>query len=119
MINTIFLTILLALIVIVSLIFPIVIEAIKKLVGDDVIIKTFKKMEIFCFILTLILATITYLIFLLFYINAVVDFITGLKLFVCGFVFILACGCGSQVGYDKVIKTIKDIWEILKGLINK
>ena len=29
-----------------------------------------------------------------------------------GFIFVLSCSCGSQVGYDKVIKTIKEIVNI-------
>ena len=32
-----------------------------------------------------------------------------LKLIVAGILFVFACGCGSQVGYDKVIKTIKGV----------
>ena len=38
-----------------------------------------------------------------------------LKVVVAGILFVFACGCGSQVGYDKVIKTIKDIISLLGG----
>ena len=99
------LNLLLVLLVVVSLITAIVIETIKKIVSENTIKKYFKSLEIFSLIFTMLVATITYLCFLLFAMPAV----DLLKIIVAGILFVFACGCGSQVGYDKVLKTIKDI----------
>ena len=55
-------------------------------------------------IFTMIVATIVFLIFLLFIIKVPLTVLEIVKLIVAGILFIFACGCGSQVGYDKVIK---------------
>ena len=115
MVNLSFVLFLLVLMVVVSLITALVIEAIKKIVSEDRIKKTFKSLEIFCLLFTLIIAGITYLIFLLFFVTQPLVFLECIKLIVAGILFIFACGCGSQVGYDKVIKTIKDIIALVGG----
>ena len=115
MVNLSFVLVLLVLMVVVSLITALVIEAIKKIVSEDRLKKTFKSLEIFSLLFTLIIASITYLVFLLFFVTQPLIFIECIKLVVAGLLFIFACGCGSQVGYDKVIKTIKDIISLLGG----
>ena len=106
-----FVLFLLVLMVVVSLITALVIEVVKKIVSEDSLKKVFKTLEIFSLVFTFIVATITYLCFLLF---AMLQ-IDLLKVVVAGILFVLSCGCGSQVGYDKVIKTIKDIISLLGG----
>ena len=106
-----FVLFLLVLMVVVSLITALVIEVVKKIVSEDSLKKVFKTLEIFSLVFTFIVATITYLCFLLF---AMLQ-IDLLKVVVAGILFVLSCGCGSQVGYDKVIKTIKDIIGLLGG----
>ena len=106
-----FVLFLLVLMVVVSLITALVIEAIKKIVSEDSLKKAFKTLEIFSLVFTFIVAIITYLCFLLFAMPS----IDLLKIVVAGILFIFACGCGSQVGYDKVIKTIKNIIALLGG----
>ena len=106
-----FVLFLLVLMTVVSLITALFIEAIKKIVSEEVIKREFKSLEIFSLVFTLLIATITYLCFLLF---ANVS-ISLLKVIVAGILFVFACGCGSQVGYDKVIKTIKQIIGLLGG----
>ena len=106
-----FVLFLLVLMVVVSLITALVIEVVKKIVSEDSLKKVFKTLEIFSLVFTFIVATITYLCFLLFAMPS----IDLLKIVVAGILFIFACGCGSQVGYDKVIKTIKDIISMLGG----
>ena len=101
----------LVLMVVVSLITALVIEAVKKIVSEESLKRLFKTLEIFSLVFTFIVATITYLCFLLFAMPS----IDLLKIVVAGILFIFACGCGSQVGYDKVIKTIKDIISLLGG----
>ena len=86
-------------------------EAIKKIVSEKTLIKIFKSLEIFSLVFTFLVAIITYLCFLLFA-NLQIDL---LKVVVAGVLFVFACGCGSQVGYDKVIKTIKDIISLIGG----
>ena len=95
-----FVLFLLVLMVVVSLITALVIEAVKKIVSEDSLKKAFKTLEIFSLVFTFIVATITYLCFLLF----AMPQIDLLKVVVAGILFVFACGCGSQVGYDKVIK---------------
>ena len=106
-----FVLFLLVLMVVVSLITALVIEAVKKIVSEDSLKKAFKTLEIFSLVFTFMVATITYLCFLLFAMPS----IDLLKIVVAGILFVFACGCGSQVGYDKVIKTIKDIITLLGG----
>ena len=106
-----FVLFLLVLMVVVSLITALVIEAIKKIFSEDAIKREFRSLEIFSLVFTMLIATITYLCFLLFA-NVSIDL---LKVIVAGILFVFACGCGSQVGYDKVIKTIKDIISLLGG----
>jgi len=106
-----FVLFLLVLMVVVSLITALVIEAVKKIVSEDSLKRLFKTLEIFSLVFTFIVATITYLCFLLF----AMPQIDLLKVVVAGILFVFACGCGSQVGYDKVIKTIKDIISMLGG----
>ena len=106
-----FVLFLLVLMVVVSLITALVIEAVKKIVSEESLKRLFKTLEIFSLVFTFIVATITYLCFLLFAMPS----IDLLKNVVAGILFIFACGCGSQVGYDKVIKTIKDIISLLGG----
>ena len=114
-VNLSFVLVLLVLMVVVSLITALVIEVIKKIVSEDRLKKTFMSLEIFSLLFTLIIASITYLVFLLFFVTSPLIFIECVKLVVAGLLFIFACGCGSQVGYDKVIKTIKDIIALLGG----
>lgn len=99
----------------VSFIVALMIEAIKKIVTEEEIKRRYKSLEIFSLIFTCIVSFFAYLVFLLFYITGVVPLLDIIKLIVAGILFIIACGCGSQVGYDKVIKTIKQIIEIFKG----
>ncbi len=106
-----FVLFLLVLMVVVSLITALVIEAVKKIVSEDSLKKAFKSLEIFSLVFTFLVATLTYLCFLLFA-NLQIDL---LKVVVAGVLFVFACGCGSQVGYDKVIKTIKDIIALIGG----
>ena len=106
-----FVLFLLVLMVVVSLITALVIEAVKKIVSEESLKRLFKTLEIFSLVFTFIVATITYLCFLLFAMPS----IDLLKIVVAGILFVLSCGCGSQVGYDKVIKTIKDIISLLGG----
>ena len=106
-----FVLFLLVLMVEVSLITALVIEAVKKIVSEDSLKKVFKTLEIFSLVFTFMVAIITYLCFLLF----AMPQIDLLKVVVAGILFVFACGCGSQVGYDKVIKTIKDIISLLGG----
>ena len=115
MINLSFILFLLVLMIVVSLITALVIEAIKKIVSEEFIKKTFKSLEIFSLIFTMIIATIVFLTFLLFTIKVPLAVLEIVKLVVAGILFIFACGCGSQVGYDKVIKTIKQIIGLLGG----
>lgn len=110
-----FILILIALMLSVSFIVALMIEAIKKVVTEEVIKRRYKSLEIFSLIFTCIISFFAYLVFLLFYIHVPILFIDIVKLIVVGILFIIACGCGSQVGYDKVIKTIKQIIEIFKG----
>ena len=106
-----FVLFLLVLMVVVSLITALVIEVVKKIVSEESLKRLFKTLEIFSLVFTFIVATITYLCFLLF----AMPQIDLLKVVVAGILFVLSCGCGSQVGYDKVIKTIKDIISLLGG----
>ena len=106
-----FVLFLLVLMVVVSLITSLIIETIKKIVSEKILIKIFKSLEIFSLVFTFIVATLTYLCFLLF----AMPTIDLLKVVVAGVLFVFACGCGSQVGYDKVIKTIKDIISLIGG----
>ena len=106
-----FVLFLLVLMTVVSLVTALFIEAIKKIVSEDVIKREFRSLEIFSLVFTLLIATITYLCFLLFA-NVSIGL---LKAIVAGILFVFACGCGSQVGYDKVIKTIKQIIGLLGG----
>ena len=106
-----FVLFLLVLMVVVSLITALVIEVVKKIVSEESLKRLFKTLEIFSLVFTFIVATITYLCFLLFAVTQ----IDLLKVVVAGILFVLSCGCGSQVGYDKVIKTIKDIISLLGG----
>lgn len=106
-----FVLFLLVLMTVVSFITALVIEAIKKIVSEESIKKTFKSLEIFSLVFTFIVAVIIYLCFLLF----AMPQIDLLKVIVAGILFVFTCGCGSQVGYDKVIKTIKDIITLVGG----
>lgn len=106
-----FVLFLLVLMTVVSLITALVIEAIKKIVSEESIKRTFRSLEIFSLVFTFIVAVIIYLCFLLF----AMPQIDLLKVIVAGILFVFACGCGSQVGYDKVIKTIKDIITLVGG----
>jgi len=113
MINLAFIMFLIVLMMVVSLATAIFIEAVKKIVSEESIKQAFKSLEIFSLIFTLIIAIIVFLVFLLFTIKTPLVALEILKLVVAGILFIFACGCGSQIGYDKVIKTIKQIIELL------
>ena len=115
MITMSFILFLLVLMVVVSTITTLVIEVVKKIVSADTLIRYFKKMEIFALVFTFIVALITYLVYLLFIINNPLSILEIIKLIVIGFIFLCSCGAGSQIGYDKVIKTIKDIIALLGG----
>ncbi|MBP3201348.1 MAG: hypothetical protein J6M39_06855 [Lachnospiraceae bacterium] len=107
-----FVLFLLVLMTVVSLVTALFIEAIKNIFSEDAIKREFRSLEIFSLVFTMLIATITYLCFLLFA-NVSIGL---LKVIVAGILFVFACGCGSQVGYDKVIKTIKDIIGLLGGI---
>lgn len=115
MVNLNFVLFLTCLMLAVSLITALVIETIKKVVSEEKIKEIFKSLEVFSLVFTVIVAFITYLVFLLFFIVSEVAFLDVIKLIVAGILFIFACACGSQVGYDKVIKVVKQIIEILKA----
>ena len=110
-----FILFLLVLMVVFSLITALVIEAIKKIVSEKTLIKVFKSLEIFALLFNLIVALFVYIIYLIFTVSMPITTIDGVKYFIIGIVFMLSCGCGSQVGYDKVIKTIKDIIALIGG----
>ena len=115
MINLSFIMFLLVLMFVVSLITALVIEAVKKVYGEESIKRAFKSLEIFSLIFTMIVSVYVYIIFLLFTITEIPSLIETIKLVVSGILFIISCSCGSQVGYDKVIKTIKDIIVLVGG----
>lgn len=95
-----------------SLIFALVIEAVKKLMTEETIKKTFGSLENFSLLVSTILGLVVYVIYLVFFIIGKMD-ISNLdiaKLIIIGLVFIFSCGLGSQVGYDKVIKVLKEIF---------
>ncbi|MBR0039217.1 MAG: hypothetical protein IJP71_04365 [Lachnospiraceae bacterium] len=101
---------LLVLMVVVSMITSLVIEVIKKIVSEKSLIKVFKSMEIFSLIFTMVVATITFIVYMIL-LRIPVNF----ENVIYGFIFVLSCSCGSQVGYDKVIKTIKEIMTMIGG----
>ena len=113
MINLTFIMFLMVLMIVVSLITALFIEAFKKIVHEDKIKAEFRSLEIFALVFTTIIATVTYLVFLLFTVTTSLLILDIVKLIVIGILFVFACDCGSQVGYDKVIKTIKQIIELL------
>lgn len=117
MFNLTFILVLIVLMTVVSLVTALVIEAVKKIVSDDALKRIFGSLEVFSLIFTLFIAIVTYLVFLLFYPLVITGVLDVLKLLAIGIIFAFACGCGSQVGYDKVIKTIKQIIELLKGVL--
>ena len=119
MFNLQFILVLIVLLTVVSLVTSLMIEAIKKVVSDETIKKYFKSLEIFSLVFTMIVAVATFLIFLLFYIKEPVVALDIFKLVITGILFTFACGCGSQVGYDKVIKVVKQIIELLGGTNDK
>lgn len=115
MFNLTFILTLIVLITVVSLVASLFIEATKKIVTEETLKAVLGSLEVFSLIFTMFVSICTYLIFLLFYLNGTILMLDILKLIVAGILFVFACGCGSQVGYDKVIKTIKQIIELLKG----
>lgn len=101
---------LLGLIFAAKIIFPILIEIIKKLIKFP---EDEKEKSILCFKIALIMGIILYLIFLLFYPEKVeVNFLNIIKLFAVGVIFSLLTGGGALSGYDTIIKMVKDIWQI-------
>ena len=104
------LSFILVLMVVVSMIRSLVIEVIKKIVSEKSLIKIFKSMEIFSLIFTALIATFTFVVYMI-----LMSIPVNFENVIYGFIFVLSCGCGSQVGYDKVIKTIKDIIGLLGG----
>lgn len=109
-----FLVTCIALILVVSIIEPYIIEALKVLITEKVILKKFLTLEWFCFIVAVILATIVYLVYILFYVvGLIVTPIDIIKYIVVGILFVILCGAGSQIGYDKILKPIKEIVKIL------
>lgn len=115
MFNLQFILFLIVLITVVSLVSSLFIEATKKIVSEGKLKEIFGSLEIFALIFTVFVSICTYLVFLLFFITSPLSFLDIIKLIVAGLIFVFACGCGSQVGYDKVIKTIKQIIELIKG----
>ena len=110
-----FILVLLVLMVVVSLITSLIIETIKKIVSEGTIKSVFKSLEIFALTFTFIVSLITFIVYLLFTVKAPITLLEGIQYIVIGLVFMVACGCGSQVGYDKVIKTIKQIIALFGG----
>lgn len=97
-----------------SLIFALVIEAAKKLISEEKIKEKFGSLEIFSLVVSLVLGLVIYVVYLLFFVLGKFQ-IVGLdivRFIFIGIAFVFGCGIGSQVGYDKVIKTIKDIFHI-------
>lgn len=117
-----FVMICILLIVVVSIVAPIFIEALKNLIGKEVIIEKFVKLEWFCLLVSSIIALITYLVYILFFVVGKFE-ITPLdivKYIVACLIFVVCCGAGCQVGYDKVIKAIIEIIKLfIKKLFKK
>ena len=81
----------------VSVITSLLIEAIKNFVE-------IKKIELFSLITTVIIATFVYVV-------------KGNNDIVNGIIFVFFCACGSQVGYDKVIKVIRGLFTTSVGTV--
>lgn len=94
-----------------ALITTLIIEMFKKILTEKVISEKFKSMEIFSLIITLVISMLVYAIYLLFFVIGKYDIqmLDCIKLIACGLVYMVACSVSSQVGYDKVIKLIKDL----------
>lgn len=107
-------TILISLLLVCSFVFALVIEAAKKLIGDEKIKEKFGSLEFFSLIVSFILGAIVYLAYLLFFVVGVmsVNTIDIVRLVFIGVIFVVSGGLGSQVGYDKVIKVFKNIFHI-------
>lgn len=107
-------TVCIGLLLICSFIFPLIIEAAKKLLSEEKIIKMFKSMELFSLFVSVILGLIVYIVYLVFFIigTATIIPLDIVKFILIGIIFVFSCGLGSQVGYDKVIKVLKDIFHI-------
>lgn len=112
-----FITSLISLMLVTSVITSLLIEVCKNIFDYDKLIKRFGKIEIFSLFITSVCALITYLIYLLFFVTLKnpLTFIDIMKFIVCGIIYIVSCASGSQVGYDKVIKIIH---QIIKEKIN-
>lgn len=97
-----------------SLIFSLVIEASKKLLTEEKIKDTFGSLEIFSLLVSLVLGLLIFLVYIVFFVlgKYQISTLDIVKLIFVGIGFVFGCGIGSQVGYDKVIKTIKDIFHI-------
>ena len=109
-----FLVTCIALVLVVSIIEPYFIEALKVLLTEKVILKKFLTLEWFSFVVSVIIATIVYLVYILFYvIGLIITPIDIVKYIVVGILFVILCGAGSQIGYDKILKPIKEIIKIL------
>lgn len=99
---------------IVSILLPIVIEAIKKAFGEEKIKETFCKMEIFCLFISFFIGIFVMVFYLIATNHTSALFIDKVKDIFIVIGFGCMSGIGSQIGYDKVIKTIKDIYSIFK-----
>lgn len=97
-----------------SLVFSLIIEAAKKLLTEETIKQKFGSMEAFSLLVSLVLGLLVYVIYLVFFIFGTVEVsvLDIVRFIIIGIVFMFSCGLGSQVGYDKVIKVLKDIFHI-------
>lgn len=101
-----------SLLVVCSVLFPIVIEAIKKIINDDNIKKIFGSLELFSLVISIILGILIFICYLIFFIFGMyqITFIDIIKFIFIGITFVISCGIGSQVGYDKLLKVLKQIF---------
>lgn len=101
----------------VGILMAMIIEALKKIFGEENIKKKFGSLDNFNFLVTGIVSAIVFVVYILFFMVGKVTFapLDIVKLVLIGLAFIFLCVCGAAVGYDKVLKTLKDIWEIIKN----
>ena len=90
---------------IMSIIMPFVIEFVKNMIGEPIVIKAFGKLERFCAFTT---AVASLLIYILLYILCPEYFTICniIQVIAFGFIFMFICAMASQIGYDKIIKWI-------------
>lgn len=107
-----FITILIGLMVPTSFVASMLIEASKKIFGEEAINKHFNKIEYFSVFISVVTAFVVYILYILFAVLGTVrlDVLDIIRLICCCLCYMVACATGSQVGYDKVIKLLKQIF---------